>query len=595
MVNAFKRFPIVIGCGLLATICLILANHFYDLNITLSNFYFKIGLEAFCGGALFFSFALLYEKYKFDVAKKIGFIVLGFCFLSLHYFSLPEVSNYLDWFFIIRFIIIFCCFHLLISFIIYNSADEILFFWQFNVYILERFFISFLFSILFFIGISSALLAIEKLFNVSVSWQYYIDIFIVLICFINTLFFIKGLPTDFSFFEKPIDYKRSLLLFIQFVLFPILGIYFIILYSYLIKIVVYGKLPNAWVLIPILFFSMLGLLIYFLIYPLKNYKEKSIFTIYNTYYFYILFPILALFFAIIYQNILDFGFTEMRYLALAIGVWILFVSLYALFSKDDNIIVYPISLFIILLLSSIGPFGMFQVSELSQKKKLNAVLVKNNVLKNDKFYFINNDTLNIKNEKQIASILKFLISRNYTKTINHWLEDKDAKIMDSIFLHQKNFYFQYLINHYVELKSTKFNQKYLNFSSSNELEDIDFIDVASYKTISIINLEKSKNLIQKADFSFSLDNNNLIIKNNELDSLGLNINNFSEKILLKLNKNKNNILQSNLEFLNLETQHQDMIWEDSLKKHKIIFINIGIEIQDAIFASNKLSFYFLSK
>ncbi|MBP6456857.1 MAG: hypothetical protein KA275_09030, partial [Chitinophagaceae bacterium] len=166
------RFPFVLGCSLLATVFLITSNHFFDFNIEQSNFYFKIGMEAFCGISLFFSFALLREKYKFDTAKKIGLVILGFCFLSLHYFSLPDVNNYLEWFFIIRFIIIFICFQLLVSFIIYHNTEDILFFWQFNVYILQRFFISFLFSILFFIGISSALLAIEKLFSLTISFQY---------------------------------------------------------------------------------------------------------------------------------------------------------------------------------------------------------------------------------------------------------------------------------------------------------------------------------------------------------------------------------------------------------------------------------------
>jgi hypothetical protein len=91
-------------------------------------------------------------------------------------------------------------------------------------------------------------------------------------------------------------------------------------------------------------------------------------------------PLLVLLFVSIGKRIFAYGITEERYIVLLLGIWLLLMSIYFIFSKKDNIILLPLSLFFIFLVASVGPWSVFNVSKRSQEDRLMELFTKNNII-----------------------------------------------------------------------------------------------------------------------------------------------------------------------------------------------------------------------
>jgi hypothetical protein len=143
----------------------------------------------------------------------------------------------------------------MISVSAYVKEKDLSRFWQFNQFLFIRFFTSVIFSFTLIIGLASALWATENLFGLDINGKYYADIIFFVALIFNTLFFLMGIPNNFAVFSNTIEYKNALRIFVQYIMIPMLGIYLIILYFYLFKIVFLQKIPDGWVCVPILIFS----------------------------------------------------------------------------------------------------------------------------------------------------------------------------------------------------------------------------------------------------------------------------------------------------------------------------------------------------
>jgi hypothetical protein len=167
-------------------------------------------------------------------------------------------------------------------------------------------------------------------------------------------------------------------------------------------------------------------LAYLLIYPIRKENNNRFIYVYAKYFFYILLPLLSLYFIAIYHRIMPYGITEDRYLILVLGIWLAIISVYIILSKRDNIIVIPISLFLLLAMSAIGPWGMFQLSEQNQFIRLGRLLKKNHLLENNELI---NKGSQLKETSadyaSIRSILYYLHKRGELKKVRRWMNDKE--------------------------------------------------------------------------------------------------------------------------------------------------------------------------
>jgi hypothetical protein len=418
----------------LAFIFLLLEIHKSEqTSILLNDYrYVRLFLECMSAISLFIGIDIFAESKQIKFSTRVGLYLLGFCVLGMHYYSITPGMFDSETIFISRYLIFLSCFHLLISFLAFYHSNEIQSFWQYNYFLLKRILTSLLYSITLFAGLGSAMWALDKLFLLNIHSNYYTDLGAFIFLIFNTLFFLKGIPTNYQDFAQPIEYKKSIRVFAQYVLLPIVSIYLIILYLYLIKIVATQTIPNGWACIPVLIFSIVGILTYLLIYPIRHQQAHRAIWLFAKYFYYLLLPLLSLYFIAIIQRIMPYGITEDRYLVFMLGVWILIISVYIISSKVDNIIVIPVSLFVLLAISAVGPWGMFQLSVANQVMRLENLLTRNKLLVDGKLVdSLKAETIQTNDAASIRSIFTYLNKRGELMTIHRWLDEKDQAILDS--------------------------------------------------------------------------------------------------------------------------------------------------------------------
>ena len=188
--------------------------------------------------SFYIAFDIFAESHQIGRNARVGLYLLGFCILGMHYFSITPGMFDSETIFVSRYLIFLVCFHLMVSFLAFNKSAQIRSFWQYNYTLLKRFLTSFLYSLTLFIGLASAILAIDKLFNININPDYYTDLCAFIFLVFNTLFFLNGIPADYEQFNKPVEFKKSIMIFVQYVLLPIIAIYITILYIYMFKIII---------------------------------------------------------------------------------------------------------------------------------------------------------------------------------------------------------------------------------------------------------------------------------------------------------------------------------------------------------------------
>lgn len=431
--TAALRFPFMSLSSFLAFVFIIIYHHYSDYFSIPQRYWFFMMLEAIGGIAIFFSFMIFAERNKLDVGKRIGFGLLGFCILGLHFFSLPDWAASIDSTYFLRFLLLIITFICLASFIVFNREGEQMAFWQYNQYLFITFIVASAYSLVLFLGIAGAVFAVENLFDLIISNDVYLDILVFFGIFINTLFFSSVMPRDLSDFEKKENYKDALRKFVQYVLVPILGIYLIILLFYFGKMLIASTFPKGLVCIPILIFSILSILCYLLAYPIRMQAGNGLIQFFSKNIFYFLLPLLVIYFIGLSARLIPYGLTEWRYMGILLGIWLALVSLFTIFDQRETLIFFPVSLFLLLILGTVGPWGMFQMSARSQNNRLKRLLTHEQLLVN-KVLDVQavqaklSDSL----QNEVSSITKFLFYREKIELVYPILAEDEKKQIDAI-------------------------------------------------------------------------------------------------------------------------------------------------------------------
>ncbi len=502
--SAAMRFPAVTLSAVAAFVFVLVYFHFYQYFEVSRRQWIFLTYEGIVGISMYLSFALFSEKYQVDIGKRIGLWLTGICILGLHYYALPNWAINIDATYFLRFFTFWVIFTLLITFVVFYKEKNKIAFWQFNQYIFIQFVVSFAFSMALFLGIASSLFAIEKLYDLQISEAYYFDMLAFFGLVVNTIFFSASLPNDFNWFKEPQSFRRPLRLFIQYVLLPILLIYYIILIVYLGKIALSGLLPNGWVALPILIFSSIGVVTYYLAYPLSYEKENTSIRFYVSKFFYFLLPLLTLLFAATITRVLDYGLTEYRYLGLLLGIWLAVVAIYTIVKKETSLVLFPVSLFLLLFLASVGPWGMYQLSARSQFLRLNSMLQQENLIEN-KLLSVKKLQLNLTDSlaAEIGSINKYLFYRERIDLVYPILAEAEKKKIDSIKMSDNKIYaFNAFLKSTFSLPEKEHLPDYRRFHFyANDLDSLS-IDVSPYKKMQFLNfdnLEVDTNFYMRGD------------------------------------------------------------------------------------------------
>lgn len=437
------RFPLTL---LVSAIAVVIGIYLIENESHVKNFfpYVNLMLTASIGIPLFFSATIISGKRKLD-AKQHGLLMLMVVILlTIIYFTLPNAeSTHNTALPYIKYGIYNITAHLMVSFIPFVFSKQINGFWQHNKILFIRIFTSILFSGVLFIGLVLALISLKLLFEIDIHEKLFLDIYIFIAGIFNTWFFLSGIPEDFDELDSIELYPKGLKIFAQYILLLLLALYLVILYFYAGKILLTWDWPKGIVSYLIICVSVLGILTFLLLYPYGNQTGNEWIKKSSKLFFVILIPLLVILFIAILMRIDDYGITIKRYVVLFLGIWLCVVCAYTILGKT-NIKFIPVSLAVMLLLISFGPWGMFSVSEHYQVKRLKSILEKAAVLKdgkiqNETFFTLKEGELNFKNEKllidslhnEVYSILDYMDDYHGFSAIRSWYTQNIDSVVDA--------------------------------------------------------------------------------------------------------------------------------------------------------------------
>ncbi|MDX1917386.1 MAG: DUF4153 domain-containing protein [Rickettsiaceae bacterium] len=299
---------------------------------------------------------------------------------------------------------------------------------------------SFLVIIILCIGVSSALTTINDLLDIKIPSLIHSNIWVIGLALFCPILLLYRVSADVD--EKTIEeYPNGLAFILSYILSPLLIVYLLILYAYIIKILITWTLPKGTVATIVLVFGITGTLIYIFSYPLRKTGGITLKLVHDYFYYALLAPTLLLLLSITIR-VNNYGITEARYLVLILTLWFFFLSAYFILSKNPikNSI---LTISTLLILSSFGPWGACHISGLSQTTRLKHLLQKNNILINGTIHKISEE-ISSQDQKNISAIIGYLSMYHKTHLIKNWFssdsyinstKDKnldDTKIMDDM-------------------------------------------------------------------------------------------------------------------------------------------------------------------
>ena len=266
--------------------------------------------------------------------------------------------------------------HLLVAFLPFFRKTTLNGFWQYNKSLLLRAFTTILYTGVLFAGLSGAIAAIQELFDIEFTGKIFAYLWFVMAFPVSALIFCAGVPKaeDIDALESSDDLPSGLRLFVQFVLLPLVVVYLCILYAYMGKIILTWTLPQGWVTILIMAFSVVGMLAMLLVHPFQQLTEHAWIKVITKNYYRSLLPLLVLQYVAIFTRISDYGFTSARWAVVAITAWLTFITVYKVFFKGKNIILIPYTLCAVAILFLIGPLSHKSISVWSQTAKINRLV-----------------------------------------------------------------------------------------------------------------------------------------------------------------------------------------------------------------------------
>lgn len=253
-------------------------------------------------------------------------------------------------------------------------------FWIFSQELLMSWILGFIYSLVIVLGLEAAIVAIEYLFEVKWYREIYLDVLILVMGIVGSSYLCAGIPASFSQKAEEFDYRKLYLIVVKFIFIPLVLVYFLILYSYGLKIALLWELPKGWVASLCLGFSAAGILVYLFNYYLPDWDETLLLRWYKKYFIFSLIPVILLMLIALYRRISDYGITEERYLVAGGATWLSALVLYLGILGKKDLRFFPVSILVGSLLLVAGPLNPSSVAVRSQDRQMMKLATEKNWL-----------------------------------------------------------------------------------------------------------------------------------------------------------------------------------------------------------------------
>lgn len=415
ILETWQRFPSVCFVGTIASILAILKiqdGWTYYLIID------KVLMICVLSAPLFFSISVFGTQRHWSRLKIIILQAFFAVLLSIYYFLYVSGGQILQAQMTIFYFLLTAFFASIVfaPFILQKKPDE---FYQHCKSLLSSFISTLAYTGTLFIGLNIIILTINFLFKFGIDPKIHMQVWVFIVGIISLPFFLANIPRKIKLSKQDHVWSKFVKPFSLYVLLPVLSIYLIILYVYAFKIVLTSVWPQGTVAYLVLCFSTTGIFVSFLLYPIWQNKGKAKNIL--KFFYALLIPLIGLLFWAIQIRISEFGITEKRYLVVILGLWLLGLCFYFIFSKKQNLKIIFYSIFVILILSCFGPWGAVSISKHSQIRRLENILIESKILIKNK---IQKDQARISdnNIAQVRNIIQYLNNSHSLESIQSWFE-----------------------------------------------------------------------------------------------------------------------------------------------------------------------------
>ncbi|MEZ4357753.1 MAG: DUF4153 domain-containing protein [Eubacteriales bacterium] len=419
ILKGMLRFPVTVACALaIMVITLILIHNDAALSQNTISWLNRISSILALGIPSSIALKLFFERKE---ARPIWLICtlwasLGILLVLYLFFLLPEpLFNDLET--TVRYLGVFLAAVVMIVAVPYlpkKEGDE-----RFALKLVWRGIVTGVFTGILIGGISLILLMLDKLLNVNIGDKAYIDNAVICSLLFAPSFFLAGVPERGADINKE-PFSQLMKVLIGYIIFPLLTAYTIIIYMYFIRILLMQSWPSNMLVNMVLWYTAIGVLaLYFM---RSQTKESSWFKFFDKWYprFTVL-PIILMFIGL-FIRIGAYGFTEARYMVLALSVWVTCMTVIAIILKPEKRlnIIAPTLFALIALITVLGPLSAFNISKSSQNARLYSLLEKNDMLTTEGYLKQGTDVSD-KDKQEIYAILDYF-DYNHSLSDVHTLE-----------------------------------------------------------------------------------------------------------------------------------------------------------------------------
>lgn len=317
------------------------------------------------GISLFLLPGLVLEEQK---QSKLRLISTAFLVLTLAAYAVLG-SRWSNVVFLYKTLQGFAICHLLVSLAtFFQKRDQVeREFWSANWFLLNRFQMAATQCIFLLIGISLALLSIQKLFGIQVASEVYATTWVILLFFVSVMLFIGSLGERREVVEPPEILKRI----VRTVLTPLALAYFAILYAYAIKIGLSREWPRGGIGLLVSGLALIVTLSYVIMRPLatSNVFGRKLKSFWNWSFRLLLGPVLMLMLGL-GRRVSEYGWTEQRAALGYLSLWMFGIGIYYWHPNRRRLVGIPLSLLGVLTVTWFGPLSPSYIGEKSQTYRL---------------------------------------------------------------------------------------------------------------------------------------------------------------------------------------------------------------------------------
>jgi hypothetical protein len=358
-----KRFPVsilLIVCY--ASLNFALINH----SNSIRDLSFQLYIFLTLGSVISIAATLWLEDFVSEPKQYIITAAITLLWGAYCFFLLP--SDKLNTFRIVELFAIGITAYLAMFFISFLKKNKDRAFWKFTMQTIAQLFLSAGFGIIICAGLFMALWAVEKLFDIKFGDLFLLYWYLSTFCFglFSPLYFLANIPGKVAKHNEEISLNKISKIFALYILTPLAAIYAVILYVYLIKIIVVWELPNGLVSYLVSSLMCVGLFIITLLYPARFSLCR--------YFGLLMLPLLALMSVGILRRFDDYGITILRGYVLLLNLWAYGICIHLFITKAQRIKWIPISFAAIILLFSVGPWSIPNITKYILTAEVNSHL-----------------------------------------------------------------------------------------------------------------------------------------------------------------------------------------------------------------------------